>query len=133
VHRHVQCARGLHACNHSSTRVVVMSSSSNRRMASLVGHIHSHQPSPPEGAAPSAVAGFSGTGPTAHGLAHRPTVTGANGMVACAHSLAAQAGLRILANGGNAIDAGVAVAAALNVVEPFMSGIARTRHRPTPR
>eukprot|EP01046_Picozoa_sp_COSAG06_P080441 COSAG06_NODE_27734_length_587_cov_1.061475_1_plen_132_part_01 len=56
------------------------------------------------------------------GDAHRPTVTGVRGMVACAHPLAAQAGMRVLLQGGNAIDAGVAVAAALNVVEPFMSG-----------
>ena len=52
----------------------------------------------------------------------RPTVTGSNlGMVVCAHPLAAQAGMRVLVAGGNAIDAGVAVAAALNVVEcvPF--------------
>jgi gamma-glutamyltranspeptidase/glutathione hydrolase len=57
------------------------------------------------------------------GDAHRPTVTGVRGMVACAHPLAAQAGMRVLLQGGNAIDAGVAVAAALNVVEPFMSGV----------
>ena len=36
--------------------------------------------------------GFTGTG-ASHGRAHRPTVTGANGVVACAHPLAAQAGL----------------------------------------
>jgi gamma-glutamyltranspeptidase/glutathione hydrolase len=45
-------------------------------------------------------------------------------MVAAAHPLAAQAGARILGQGGNAFDAVGAVAAALNVVEPFMSSLA---------
>jgi gamma-glutamyltranspeptidase / glutathione hydrolase len=48
---------------------------------------------------------------------------GSSVMVSTAHPLATQAGLDVLEEGGNAFDAAVAIAAALNVVEPFMSGI----------
>ena len=54
---------------------------------------------------------------------HRPVVMGARGMVAAAHPLASVAGLRTLMEGGNAFDATVATVAALNVVEPYMSGM----------
>ncbi|MYB15552.1 MAG: gamma-glutamyltransferase [Chloroflexi bacterium] len=54
---------------------------------------------------------------------HRPVVMGRRGMVCAGHPLAAEAGVRILRQGGNAVDAAIAVAASLNVVEPMMSGI----------
>jgi gamma-glutamyltranspeptidase/glutathione hydrolase len=46
-----------------------------------------------------------------------------SGMVVTSQPLAAQAGLRILMQGGNAVDAAVATAATLNVVEPMMEGM----------
>lgn len=44
-------------------------------------------------------------------------------MIACSQPLAAQAGLEILRQGGNAADAAVAVSAMLNLTEPCSCGI----------
>ena len=69
----------------------------------------------------------------------RPIAYGRRGMVAAANPLASLAGVRMLAQGGNAVDAVVAAAAAVGVAEPYMSGLAGcgtlmlTRPGETPR
>ncbi len=68
--------------------------------------------------------GFSwGTPGGPHGGAYRPVVMGRHGMVATGHPLGTVAGLRMLMDGGNALDAAVAAAAVLSVVEPYESGV----------
>lgn len=56
-------------------------------------------------------------------FATRSEVIGQNGMVATSQPLATQIGLDILKDGGNAIDAAIAVNAALGLMEPTGSGI----------
>ena len=53
----------------------------------------------------------------------RSAVYGRGGMVAASQPLAVAAGLKLLDAGGNAADAAVAVAAALNVTEPTSTGL----------
>jgi len=54
---------------------------------------------------------------------HRAVIYGRNGCVATSQPLAAEAGLYIMRLGGNAIDAAIATAACLTVVEPTSNGI----------
>src|ERR1700712_2540588 len=59
--------------------------------------------------------GWMGQGPS--------EVMGRNGIIATSQPLAAQAGLDILRKGGNAVDAAVAAAAVLNLIEPMNVGM----------
>ncbi len=74
----------------------------------------------PQAAACTAVRGDRADGWAAQS---RAEVMAPHGMVTTSQPLAAQAGLQILMNGGNAIDAAVATAAVLNLVEPMNIGV----------
>ena len=61
-----------------------------------------------------------------HGLvgeAYRPPKIGSKGAVVANHTMAAQAGMQILHQDGNAVDAAIAVAFALGPAEPQGSSI----------
>jgi gamma-glutamyltranspeptidase/glutathione hydrolase len=61
--------------------------------------------------------------PSAQNISWRPTVIAQHGMVAAGHPLAAEAGMRILKAGGNAVDAAMATWAVQGEVEPGMTGL----------
>src|SRR5689334_3177483 len=57
------------------------------------------------------------------GIAFAEVGTGSRGIVSSTHPLATEAGLAVLKQGGNAIDAAVAVGLTLGVVDGYNSGI----------
>src|SRR6185295_8574505 len=61
--------------------------------------------------------------PAAQERSWRRTVVAQHGMVAAGHPLAAEAGMRILKAGGNAVDAAMATWAVQGKVEPGMTGL----------
>src|SRR5262245_47882975 len=54
--------------------------------------------------------------------AARPVIMGRNGMVSSGHALASLAGVKILQEGGNAVDAALAAGFVMSVVKPETSG-----------
>ncbi len=61
--------------------------------------------------------------PAGHSFATRSVVHAQHGMVAAAHPLAVEIGLEVLKDGGSAVDAAIAVNAALALMEPTSCGL----------
>ncbi len=57
------------------------------------------------------------------GLTTRPVIMGRRGVVTAGHYLSAEAGMRIMTQGGNAIDAAAAMCICVNLLEPQSNGI----------
>jgi gamma-glutamyltranspeptidase/glutathione hydrolase len=64
-----------------------------------------------------------GDRPAANPRSTRSVVMGRGGMIATSQPLASAAGLKVLQDGGNAVDAAITAAAVLSVVEPSMNGV----------
>ena len=80
-------------------------------------------PAPAAATATDIAARLMANGATLPFSARRSAVYATHGMVACSQPAASEIGLRILQSGGNAIDAAVAIGAALNLTEGMSTGL----------
>jgi gamma-glutamyltranspeptidase/glutathione hydrolase len=74
-------------------------------------------------AIPAAASATPVAAPAAAGPPKTPTAVGRGGAVSTVDPYATRVGLRVLRDGGNAVDAAVATAAALGVTEPYSAGL----------
>lgn len=80
-------------------------------------------PASDAGPVPAPASMASADAPVVYAPTNRPDVRGTRGAVSAGHPLAAQAGLAVLQDGGNAVDAALTMAGVLAVVRPHMNGV----------
>ena len=116
------------------TRHVLLSMPATDRLHQLCSQLRAgdHAPSTHGAVTRAAAASAAGTEIAARLMANsetlpfsarRSAVYATHGMVACSQAAASEIGLRILQSGGNAVDAAVAIGAALNLTEGMSTGL----------